>query len=98
MTDARSCAVLLAVQRALLGAVTPRLRAVTVDHDATKIALEAYYDGPITDDDRETMSTVETEILAEFPDTHIVTLSALRLDAPTPIPKHRTWAYYRKER
>ncbi len=95
--DARRCDVLLAFQRALLGEVTPSLRAVTVRYDETSIHFEAFIDGEIHDEEREAMSLVETEVMAEFPSTHTITHEVIHLDAPASIPKDRTWVYFRKE-
>jgi len=89
--------VLLSLQRALLGEVTPNLRVVTVTYDLESIHFDAFFDGPIGDEEREGMSLVETEVLAEFPATHKITHGVIRLDAPAPLPKDRIWVYYRKE-
>lgn len=97
IADARRCEVLLSLQRALLGEVTPNLRAVTVAFTGDSIHFEAFFDGPIGDEEREAMSLVETEVLADFPPEHRVTHQLVRLDAPTLVPKDRTWAYHRKE-
>jgi len=96
-TDARRTEVLLSLQRALLGEVTANLRAVTVRYDDNSIHFEAYFDGAPNDEEREGMSLVETEVMADFPSTHEVTHEVIRLDAPAPIPKNRTWVYFRKE-
>lgn len=93
----RNCEVLVAVQQALLGEVSARLRAVTVSYDDKSIHLDCYYDGDITDEDREAMSCVETELMAVFPETHSVTHSVQRKDYPSPIPKETAWAFFRKE-
>jgi hypothetical protein len=93
----RRCEVLLSLQRALLGEVTPNLRAVTVNYDDTSIHFEAFFDGAISDDEREGMSLVETEVLADFPAVHKVTHEVIRMDAPAMIPKDRIWVYFRKE-
>lgn len=95
--DARKCAVLISLQQALLGEITANLRAVTVTYSETSIHFEAYFDGEITDGDRESMSLVETEVMAEFPSAHTITHEVVRLDAPALIPKDRTWVYFRKE-
>lgn len=95
--DMRRCEVLLSLQRALLGEVSPNLRAVTVSYTDSSVQFEAYFDGEISDEDREAMSMVETEVMADFPSSHVITHEVKRLDAPALIPKDRTWAYYRKE-
>lgn len=85
------------MQRALLGEITQNVRAVTVEYDATNIHIEVFFDGEISDDDRETVLLVDTEVLAEFPAHHRVHTVGIRRDAPAPIPKDRLWAYYRRE-
>jgi hypothetical protein len=96
-TDVRRCEVLVALQQALLGEVTANLRAVTVSYDETSIHIEAYFDGEIHDEEREAISLVETEVMAEFPPTHMITHELIRRDAPALIPKDRAWVYFRKE-
>lgn len=96
-TVLRRSRVLLSLQRALLGAVGPALRAVTVTYTDSSIRFEAYFDGEIGADDREAMSEVETEVMADFPPTHRITHDVTRLDAPASIPKDRTWVFHRKE-
>ncbi|WP_437480736.1 hypothetical protein WME75_36185 [Sorangium sp. So ce1014] len=93
----RRCAVLVAVQQALLGEVTANLRAVAVTYDNKSIRLEAYFDGEISDEDEEAMSLVETELIAAFPEDHATDVSLIRRPAPEPIPKNRIWAFHRKE-
>lgn len=95
--DTRRCEVLLSLQRALLGEVTPRLRAVTVRHAESSIHFDAYFDGEPNEEERESMSAVETEVMAGFPATHTTTHDVIRLDPPALIPKDRIWVYFRKE-
>src|SRR5262245_44731685 len=92
----RRCAVLVAVQQALLGEVTVNLRAVAVTYDERNILLEAYFDGEITEEDNEAMSLVETEIIAAFPEDHAIDVKLIRRPAPQLIPKDRIWAFHRK--
>lgn len=89
--------VLVAVQQALLGEVSAQLRAVIVSYDDSSIHLDCYFDGDISDADREAMSCVETELIAGFPEAHSVTHSVNRADYPNPIPKEGIWAFFRKE-
>lgn len=70
--EARRCEVLLAMQQALLGEVTAHLRAICVSYCDHSIHFEAYFDGIITDDDRDRMSLVEAEVMALFPSTHVI--------------------------
>lgn len=89
--------VLLALQQALLGEVSERLRAVTVSYDDTSVHFDCIYDGDIRDEDRESMSCVETELMALFPQAHRITHKVTRSDYPNLIPKNRIWVYHRKE-
>jgi hypothetical protein len=93
----RKQSVLVALQQALLGEVSERLRAVTVSYDETSLHFEAIFDGKVGDDDRESMSYVETELIALFPSAHVITHAVQQSDFPAPIPKDKAWAFYRKE-
>ena len=64
----------------------------------TSIMFQSYFDGHRTDEDRESMSLVETELMAAFPSTHTVGHDIIRLDVPALVPKDRTWVYHRTER
>jgi len=75
----------------------PHLRAVTVSYTDSSVQFEAYFDGEVTDEDREAMSLVEIEVMADFPSSHVIRHELKRLDAPTLIPKDRMWVYCRKE-
>jgi hypothetical protein len=95
--DDRRCAVLIAVQQALLGEVTRNLRAVTVEFDDRSLRLEAFFDVAPDEEDEEAMSLVETELIAAFPAAHAITVSLITRPAPQMIPKGRAWAYHRRE-
>ena len=88
--------VLLSLQRGLLGEIPPALRGVAVDWDARHVRIVGYFDGPISEEDRESMSVVETEVIADFPDM-VVTTDLVRRDAPTPLDWLRAVAYSRRE-
>jgi hypothetical protein len=89
--------VLLSVQRALLGEVSSALRGVTVGWQDQVIELRAYFDGPISEDDRESISCVGSEVIADFPDPWTINEEAVRRDAPEPMECLETWAYRRRE-
>lgn len=95
--DEREMKVLLALQGALLGAVTPNLRGIGVRWDDTRIHFNCYFHGPISDEDRATMAVVDTEVYAEFPGSHKVTHDVFRLDFPQWLPRDETPVYRRKE-
>jgi hypothetical protein len=93
----RKCEVLVGIQNALLGEVSAGLRAVVVTFDAQSIHFDAYYDGEPSEDDVESMSCVETELIAMSPEDHVITQRVTRLDHPEPIPKVGHWVFFRKE-
>ena len=86
-----------AIQQALLGEVTPSLRAVTVSYELSQIHFECYFDGEISETEVEAMNCVDTELTAVFPATHTITHALYRRDYPELIPKEKIWVYYRKE-
>lgn len=56
------------IQRALLGHVTPNLRAVGVNlEENTKSVLTFYYDQEPSEDEQELASLADTEFIADFP-------------------------------
>jgi hypothetical protein len=89
--------VLFSVQRALLGEVRPNLRAVTANYDDCHVLVTLYFDGPISDGDRETTSEIETEVIAYFPSTIEVRANWIRADAPGRIDDAGLWIFARKE-
>ena len=89
---------LLDIQRALLDAIVPQLRAVTADVDIKdrKLILFFFYDGVISDELFDLASVAATEagvtLSDYFTEDHIV-----RLDYPQKIPVQGKLAYLRKE-
>ena len=90
---------LLATQRALLGEVTPNLRAVVIDlkieGKSGKICF--YYHGEISEEDYDIASSAITEITAAFPVGYSFEEHIERLDAPAKISFEGRLAYLRKE-
>jgi hypothetical protein len=93
----RRVSILLSVQRALWDEVGPALRGVTVGWDERSIRIVCYFDGPISEEDRESMSCVETEVIADFSEDERIRLECVRLDAPAPMPMLGDWVYVRRE-
>jgi hypothetical protein len=98
MNDIRA-ALLLSVQRALLGAVPHNLRAVTCDWEGTEIKLRFVFDGEIADESQETAWIVGTEVIADFPAPWTISEDIVRLDHPHGLRPGALalWAYLRKE-
>jgi hypothetical protein len=76
----RRVRLLLAIQRALLGEVTPNIRAVTAQIDAQTILLRWIIDGEVSDSLRRDLSAVATEVVADFA-THQIAGELIRCDA-----------------
>lgn len=88
---------LLATQNALLGVITPELRAVVVKTDQCKniFYIRFYYDGLISEDQIEEWNCAITEATADL--TLHSDEEINRIDYPHPIPIHGSLAYLRKE-
>jgi hypothetical protein len=56
----------LSVQRALLGAVPPSLRAVSIDADDLKIYYRCIFDSETTEKEKELLSVAASEVIADF--------------------------------
>lgn len=93
----RRARVLLSVQRALLGAVTPPLRGVAVAWDDAAVEIVCYFDGPISKQSHELMSEVQTEVLADLAEGEDVRLTCEQRDAPAELEPMGTWVYRRHE-
>jgi hypothetical protein len=90
--------VLLTLQVALLGRITPNLRAVTCGWSSGSVVVRFIYHGNPDKDADESVSEVETDLVAAMPEKTVKT-EICRLDAPR---KLRTslleaWVYRRKE-
>ena len=88
---------LLEMQQSLLGEVPRTLRAVTIRVAGDHLHFDSYFDGPIAEIDIESMSCVETELIAVFPEIIQLTHSVHRLDMPTVLPKTDCFVYLRRE-
>ncbi|MFV3406430.1 hypothetical protein ACNFIC_21135 [Pseudomonas sp. NY15463] len=87
----------LNIQRALLGEVSGKLRAVIFSVSGLILNIRFYFDGEIDDDDFESASRVETEVIADYEDDWTVTAKCLRLDASEPIADQGVWVFKRRE-
>ena len=85
------------LQIAMLGNVVPNLRGITFGFDDRKINIIAYFDGPVCEEDAETMSCIETEVISDFYPDAEVELNVVRCDAPQKLEMLKMWVYGRKE-
>lgn len=92
MTRAR-----LSAQRALLGEISPALRAVTLSLTGPCVEVRCYFDGKVSEEDSEAMSCVETEMIADCAPGESVRLSVVQANAPDPLDDAGIAVYRRKE-
>jgi hypothetical protein len=92
-------AVLLSLQRALLGAVPSSLRGVTCGWDDQRITLRFIFDGPIHEDDEQEMYVVGAEVVADFKALVSIDEQVIRVDSPEKLTGYalQAWAYMRRE-
>jgi hypothetical protein len=90
-------ALLLSLQRALLGEVPPALRVVSPRLVGEGLEIRFYLNGPVSEEDRESASCVASEVAADFPLLSRVEERVERVDAPAPLPPETLLAYRRRE-
>jgi hypothetical protein len=89
--------VALILQVALLGEVFPSLRGVGFTLGPKQVKLLFFHHGPISDEDRESASCVETEVMAGLPTSVEVVSEITRADAPKLMADPGRWVYRRRE-
>lgn len=90
---------LLATQRALLGTITPELRAVTVDVDQQNslLYLRFYYDGYGNKTTIALWESAITKVYADLGPNYALDAHVEQLDYPQTVPLRGRYAYLRKE-
>lgn len=84
---------LLGLQVALLGMVTPNMRHISCQAGDGVIRLRTFFAGEVTADDEERMEEVASELISHFPDADIVS-ECLRLDPPAKVTAHLQYVAY----
>ncbi|MEG7362463.1 hypothetical protein [Pseudomonas citronellolis] len=87
----------LNIQRALLGEVSGRVRAVAFSISEASLDVRLYFDGPINLDDIEHASYIEAEVMADYDVSYRVSVHCIRLDVPSPISDDGVWVFMRCE-
>ena len=91
--------VFMSIHRSLLGSIKPNLRGVTYRWEYHNIVVDCYFDGEISEEDKELMSIANAEVYADFPEGWIIEFNCIRVDGPQkifPEEKHN-WIYLRYE-
>jgi hypothetical protein len=81
---------LLSAQRALLGAVTPNIRAIRCTMKEKLVSLEFIFDSDYSDEDWDRCETVAAEIIGDFHDEVIDTKYQV-IPPPARIPQGQDW-------
>lgn len=89
--------VALVLQLALLGEVFPALRGVGFTLEGDEVRLVFFHQGAISEEDRESASCVETEVMAGLPRSATVVSEVVRADMPKIMPDPGRWVYRRRE-
>ncbi len=87
----------LSLQRALLGEIPPALRACVFSISEFNIDIRFYIDGVIREEDEESISCVESEVLADYDPKYVISARCIQLDTPTIINDDGIWVYSRRE-
>jgi hypothetical protein len=90
--------VLCSVQRALLGKITPNLRAVYVIINDDTLEVCFYYDQHLSEHEEELASLADTEIIADFPSPFFKTkFDVQTLASPQQIQNNGICVFHRYE-
>jgi hypothetical protein len=85
------------IQVALLGHITPNLRAVSIECKENEIKLLFYYDDLPSEDERELANLSDTEFISDFPVSVKTNFEIIHLPKPSHIPKLGMLVYLRHE-
>ena len=90
--------VLLSAQRALLGAITPNVRGVTVAYNNQQLTLRAYYDKDPLEEEKELLDFALGEMVADFyPSIEKYLFEPQVLPYPMKMAMLSDWVYVRHE-
>lgn len=87
----------LSLQRALLGYVLNNVRVVAFALEEQSLHIRFYIDGEVSEDNLESSSCVETEVIADYETEYKITAECLRLDYPSVIENWGFWVFQRQE-
>ena len=90
--------VLLSIQAALLGEITPNIRGITCAWSESTITIHCLFENEITEEDEDSMDCVATDIIANFTE-HTIDLQCITVNMSESLAQHglSAWVYMRKE-
>ncbi len=68
-----------------------------MEWDTTSIRAVAYFDGPVSNEDRDRIGDVETEVLADFVPRFSARIEIQQVDSPIRLTGLMVWVYRRWE-
>lgn len=89
--------ILLSAQRALLGMITPNMRAITVGWQGPRIRLRFYFSYPPSEAEIELTSTVAGEMIADFEEATIAEEAMVSQEKLSNLELLDAWIYIRRE-
>lgn len=90
--------VILSANRAMLGAITPELRAITVDYNKEWLTLRAYFDQGASEDNKELIDVCLAEMAADlWQDIKQFRFEPIDLYYPIKMDNLKDWIYRRHE-
>lgn len=72
----------LSLQIALLGMITPNIRAITCGWDSITINVKFIYDGDFSDNDADLAEEVASEVISSFPD-YMISTKCISVPSPS---------------
>src|SRR4051812_32324838 len=87
----------LCAQVAFVGKISSKMRAAVLSVTPGNVEVRCYFDGPIDEEDAESVSFAETEMMAQFEPEVTVSARCIRLDAPELITGDGLIVYGRRE-
>jgi|WetSurMetagenome_2_1015567.scaffolds.fasta_scaffold00065_44 hypothetical protein len=90
--------VIMCCRKALNGAITPKLRAVTVDYNNMMMTFRAYFDKGAAETEKELINVAHTEATADLKkDIKNFNLEIVELPSPGKMKVLKDWVYRRAE-
>ncbi|MEH7482627.1 hypothetical protein V7157_16530 [Neobacillus drentensis] len=86
---------ILSCQRALLGAIPYKLRGLTVKLENKTLYWKGYFDGEPTEEEKEILSVVCAEVIADFPIIKVVEEEYINHSFPLKMEMLQFWAFLR---
>lgn len=80
------------IERALTGQTPENLAALTAGIEAQQIKLTAYFNGQVTEDDKDNISSIAAEVIADFPEQYSIEEECLTNKTASP-KVAQFWAY-----